>query len=289
MSNPFHPGPPFMPPPPGSQPPQGPPPPRPMQGPNFSYLLPPGWSVGEEGPFALVLRSPDMLAAIVVFGQSGLMAALSPEQFAHQAMAGVMRIAPDVRLFESRPFQPLPGYTHAAVMQTTYTLQTPMGPVPIQGVVFSHVAIGYGTCSGVITLAASAAHLWPSYRDWLPQVALAARNMGSNAYGSTAMGQTMHDITQREGQANADYRAWSQSNWQGVVNERWASDAQRQEALGPMLTGQQWSSDPYGNPDMRRSTTPACIWVSRDGREVHSHDPSFDPRTPYDSDWRRVR
>lgn len=260
-----------------------------MQGPNFSYLLPAGWSVGEEGPFALVLRSPDMLAAIVVFGQSGLMTAMSPEQFAHQAMVGVMRIAPDVRLMESRPFQPMPGYSNASVIQTSYTLQTPNGHVPIQGLVFSHVAVGYGTCSGVITLAASAAHLWPSYRDWLPQVALAARNSGSNAYGSTAMGQAMHDITQREGQANADYRAWSQSNWQGVVNQRWASDVQRQEGLGPMLTGQQWSSDPYGNPDMRRSTTPACIWVSRDGREVHSHDPSFDPRTPYDSDWRRVR
>jgi hypothetical protein len=48
-------------------------------------------------------------------------------------------------------------------------------------------------------------------------------------------------------------------------------------------------ADPYGNPAMRRSTTPACIWVSSDGREAHSHDPSFDPRTPYDNDWRRVR
>ena len=115
-----------MPPPPGPRPMQGPPAARPVQGPHFRYLLPPGWSVGEEGPFALVLRSPDMLAAIVVFGQSGLMTAMSPEQFAHQAMAGVMRLAPDVRLFESLPISPLPGYT--APPETLVHARDVMGP-----------------------------------------------------------------------------------------------------------------------------------------------------------------
>ncbi len=288
MTYPFHDGPPFLAQPPGMPPPQGPPGPRPVQGSHFSYLLPPGWSVGEEGPFALVLRSADMLAGVIIFGQSGLMSAMSPEQFAHQAMAGVMRLAPDVGLFESRPMQPQPGYSHAAMMQTTYTVQGPMGPVPVQGVVFSNVAPGYGSCSGVLALASSAAHLWPSYRDWLPQVALSARNTGPNAYGSTSMGQVMHGIAAHEGQANADYRAWSQANWQAVTDDRWASDQRRLQALDPMLTGQQWQADPYGGQDLRRSTTPASIWVSRDGREVHSQDPSFDPRTPYDPDWRRV-
>lgn len=287
MSNPFHPGLPFAPPPPGT-PQQGPPQARPVQGPHFGYLLPPGWSVGEEGPYALVLRSADMLAGIVVFGQSGLMSAMGPDQYAYQAMSQVMRLAPDVRLSAPQPMQPLPGYSQAAVMQTCYTVQGPMGPVPIEGVVFSNVAAGYGSCSGVLTLASSASHLWPSYRDWLPQVALAARNTGPNAYGSTSMAQTMHGIAQRDGQAQSDYRAWSQSNWQSVVDDRWASDGRHQQALDPMLTGQQWHNDPYGGHDIRRSTTPAAIWVSQDGREVHSHDPSFDPRTPYDPNWRRV-
>jgi len=76
---------------------------QPVRGSHFSYLLPQGWRTGEEGPFALALFAPDMKAGIVVFGQSGLMYPLSPEQFAHQAMAGVMRLAPDVQILSSQP------------------------------------------------------------------------------------------------------------------------------------------------------------------------------------------
>lgn len=267
-------------------PPSGP---RPMRGPNFSYLLPPGWRVGEEGPFALVLRSPDMLASIIVYGQSGLLAPMSPEQFAYHVMAGVMRLAPDIRLSQGRPIQPQPGYTHAAVMETTYTVMAPQGPVPIRGIVICNVAIGYGTCNATMTLAGSEARQWEHYQSWLPQVAAAAVNTGPNAYGSTAMAQTMHNITAQEQQAYTSYNNWSQENWEGVVDARNASIDRQQGALDNMLTGQEWMADPYGNPMQRRSTTPAAIWVSRDGREVTSDNATYDPRTPFDSDWRRVR
>jgi hypothetical protein len=56
-----------------------------------------------------------------------------------------------------------------------------------------------------------------------------------------------------------------------------------------MMTGQMWQQDPWGNGPERYSTTPAVIWVDRHGRQLTSDDPSFDPRTPYDQDWRRVR
>lgn len=265
------------------------PPAQPMRGPNFSYLLPQGWSVGEEGPYALVMRSPDLRAGIVVFGQSGMMHAMSPEQFAHQSMAGTMRLAPDVQLSPGQPLQPMPGYTHAAVMQTTYTVHGPMGPVRIVGTVVSNVAVGYGQCNGVITLASSDVNQWEHYRHWLPQVALAAQNTGPDAYGSRSMSQTISGIANQDHQAYQQYRAWSDATWQAVSNDRAASQDRQQGAMGPLLTGQEWINDPYGNQPRRWSTTPAAIWVSRDGQEVTSDDPSFDPRTPMNSDWRRVR
>ena len=260
-----------------------------VRGPHFTYLLPPGWRVGEEGNFALVLRSPDMLAGIIVFGQSGLLFPFSPEQFAHQAMAGAMQLAPDVRFMNVRSIPAMPGYTHAAVMETSYTVYGPTGPVPIRGIVFSNVAIGWGQCNGTITLASSEISRWPSYESWLPQLAMAAQNTGPNPYGSTAMAQTMHNITQQEAAQQSAYRQWSEATWQAVVAQRNASVDRQQEGLDPMLTGRQWTSDPYGNPAQHRSITPAAVWVSRDGREVQSDDPSFDPRTPTDNDWRRIR
>ncbi|MFO0958786.1 MAG: hypothetical protein U0800_15360 [Isosphaeraceae bacterium] len=264
-------------------PPSGPPAaPQPVRGPHFSYWLPPGWTVGEEGPFALVLRSADWLAGVVVFGQSGLMYPMAPDQFAHQAMAGVMRLAPDVRLFDARPVPPLPGYTQAARMETAYTVASPNGPVPIRGVVTSHVAIGYGTCGGTIALASSEAGRWPSYQGWLPDLASAARNTGPNAYGGASMGAGDPRDRPAGWPAHAAYRAWSESNWQGVMDERWRRrtppGCSRADADRPGMDGR-----PRGNPAMRRSATPAAIRVSRDGREVHSDDPAFDrapPTTP---------
>ena len=77
-------------------------PPLPLsRGPNFTYVLPPGWAVGEEGQFALVLRSPDMMASIIVFGQSGLMQPMSPDQFAYYCMANVMRLAPALTISDA--------------------------------------------------------------------------------------------------------------------------------------------------------------------------------------------
>lgn len=260
-----------------------------VRGSHFVYSLPPGWSVGEEGAFALVLRSQDLMAGIVVIGQSGLMQGMSPEQFAYYEMQTVMRLAPDVRLSGGRAIPPMPGYTQAAVFEVTYTLATPMGMVPLRGMVVSNVAVGYAQCNGTITLAAAEVRQWPSYANWLPGVALAAQNVGADAFGSQTMGGVISGIAQQDHAANRAYQEWSQNTWQQVTHERNASVDRQQGAMGPMLTGQEWISEGFGGQDIRRSTTPACIWRSRDGREISSPDPSFDPRTASDVDWVRVR
>lgn len=260
-----------------------------IHGPHFTYLLPRAWTVGEEGKFALVLRSPDSLAGVIVFGQSGLMQPMSPEQFAYNMLTGVMRLAADVQFGPSRPIQPGPGYTHAATFETTYTLYGSAGPIPIRGVVVCNVAVGYGQCNGTLALAGSDVRLWPQYAGWLPQVAVAALNTGPDPYGSGTMAGVISGIARQDGDQYRQYQAWSQQLWGQVTAERNASIDRQQGALGPMLTGQEWISEGFGGQPIRRSTTPACIWRSRDGREVASDDPAFDPRTAGDVDWVRVR
>jgi hypothetical protein len=263
--------------------------PQPTRGTNFAYLLPPGWRTTEEGPYALVLHAPDSLAGIIVFGQSGLMFPMSPDQFAYQAMTQVMRLAPDVRFSNARPAPVRPGYTQATQMDCTYTIAGPNGPVPLAGTVVSNVMLGYGHTGGTITIAAAEVRQWPGYQSWLPHVAQAAVNVGPNAYGSTSMANAMNEISQRDHAAVTAYQQHSQQTWQQVVDHRHQTVDRQQGQLDSVLTGNQWHDDPYGGRAIRRSTTPAVIWRSRDGREVSSDDPSYDPRTPMDPDWRRVR
>jgi hypothetical protein len=85
------------------------------------------------------------------------------------------------------------------------------------------------------------------------------------------------------------YSQWSNSLWQQVVNDRNTSVANQQNAMESILTGQVWVNSPYTGEATRQSTTPAVIWESQDGRRLSSEDPSFDPRRPTDSDWRRLR
>jgi hypothetical protein len=260
-----------------------------VRGANFSYLLPTGWQRTEEGPFALVLHAPDYRAGIIVFGQSGLLQPLSPDQFAYHALTDIMRLAPDIRLLDGQPCAPAPGFMYGIQLRCSYTMVTPQGPVPVCGVVFGSVAVGYGHCSGTLTLASAEVRQWPAYQPWLPQVAQAAVNVGPNAYGSATTAGVLAEISQRDHAAYTAYQQYSQQTWQGVVDTRNASVDWQQGQIGPLLTGQQWHADPYGGEPLRRSTTPAVIWRSRDGRELASDDPAFDPRTPTDPDWRRVR
>ena len=52
-----------------------------VRGAYFTYAMPEGWKLGEEGPYALSLASSEGNAGIIVTGISGLLYPLSPEQF----------------------------------------------------------------------------------------------------------------------------------------------------------------------------------------------------------------
>jgi hypothetical protein len=261
------------------------------RGPNFTHPLPQGWVVGEEGNHALVLWAPDYSAGVFVYGLSGFMQPMSCDQFAYFCLTQSMRMAGELQFARMTPVAPAQGFGQAAAIDVTFRFQLapPLGGVPAQGVVFSNVATGYQQMNGFIALAWAMPPAWPAHEQWLPGVALQACNTGPNPFGATGVNMVNQANTAAMGQAWANYQDWSQRTWDEVSRERWASQERQQQAMDPMLTGQFWGQDPYGNGPQRYAATPAVIWVDPYGRQVTSDDPSFDPRTPFDQDWRRVK
>ncbi len=260
-----------------------------VQGRNFTYALPAGWRVGEEGNHALVLQAGDLSAAVIVYGVSGLDQNLTPPQFAYNAITNNLRLSPDVRISNPAPIRPLPGYTAAAVMDIAFTRTGPQGPQRVVGLVVSNVVSVYARSDAVVTLILALDTRWGAVQSWLPQVALQALNTGPNPFGRTAMSGAILNDTVRQREAYGQYLNWSQANWAGVVAQRAASLDRQAQGKGETLTGQYWGKNPYTGTPERYSTSPSVIWVHRDGRQVPSSDSTFDPRTPADSDWRRVQ
>ncbi len=259
-----------------------------IQGQNFTYLLPAQWRLAEEGNHALVLQAQDLSAAVIVYGVSGFAQDLDPARFAHDVITNHLRLSPNAQVSNPTPVRPLPGYTAAAILDINYSRDGPQGPKRIVGLALSNVVSVYGRSDAVMTLALALDTAWPSLRSWLPQLALQAVNTGPNPFGRTSVSGNIQRDGVRRREAYGQYLEWSQANWAGVVAQRAASADRQAQDRGETLTGQYWGRNPYTGTQERFSTTPSVIWVHRDGRQAPSADPSFDPRTPTDPDWRRV-
>jgi hypothetical protein len=259
-----------------------------VRGPNFTYMLPPGWFVAEEGKYSLALRSQDFRAGINIFGQSGMMYSVPPDQYAYQVMTSIMGLT-NVQFGQVHPIQPMPGCTEAVKIEVLYPVMMQNGSFTAKGIVVSNVATGYNQCDAVMTLVATDVALWIQYQSWLPQVGLAACNTGPDPYGRSSMHSVINGIAIQDHKAYTAYAQWSNSLWQQVVSDQNALTTNQQDTMGSILTGQEWVEDPYAGTPRRQATAPAVIWISRDGRQIASHDPSYDPRTPSDSDWRKIQ
>jgi len=95
----------------------------------------------------------------------------------------------------------------------------------------------------------------------------------------------------------AAHRDWAKRTWDELVAYRAKTQASRDAApgasspgtpLGALPAGRQWYDNPYGGAPIRQSTAPAAIWINRNGQQLPTDDPSFDPRTPTDPDWQRL-
>jgi hypothetical protein len=253
------------------------------QGPHFFHVLPAGWEVVEEGKYALVLRSRDLSAGIINYGNSGFVEAMDPPTFAYRIMTRQLHLS-NVRFGAKMPIRPMPGYGAAAIIDVAYT----GAHGPVHGVVISNVINVYKRTDGVITIAGAKERLWSAYADWLPPIAMLAVNTGDDPYGrGTASAAIQHDVARRS-QAAAAMREWSSHVWDEVSQFRAEAQQRQSQALGPMLTGKQWYDNPYGGPAIQQSASPAAIWVNRNGDQLPSDNPNFDPRTPGEPDWRRL-
>ncbi|MET0281145.1 MAG: hypothetical protein ABW278_08475 [Steroidobacteraceae bacterium] len=249
----------------------------------FTYALPQGWHVGEDGQFALTLLAADNKALTVMVGNAGVPINYPPAQYVHERL---MAIRPqNLQLGAPRPVQPIAGFAQALQYPVHYSING----VPCQGLATVHIAPAYDTAVMAVTAALSEARQWPGYSTWLPLVAaqVAARN--GAAFGARGVMQQNLQNSAAYAQAAKEYRDWSQKNWQGVTDQRNEStarnNAQFRDALGNVQR--------YDNP--RDPRTPVELpntwqyyWVNEQGTIVGTNEARLDPNAGSTREWRQM-
>lgn len=250
----------------------------------FSYALPEGWRVGEDGQFALSLVAPDQKAFTVMVGNAGFPPGYDPGRFVYEKL---MALRPaGLQLGPGRPARPVAGFAQAAEYDVAF-----VGANGRQhrGVAKCSVAGSYDTYVYAMTAAISDAEQWPGYARWLPAVAdqISARNGG--AFGVRGvMAQNLQN-SKAFGEAAQRYREASQRSWQQVTDERNASVDRRNEGVREVLGG----TAPYANPFGEARTvelpqTYRSYWMDRQGNVVGTDDPGADPNVGSTGEWRRL-
>lgn len=293
---------PFHPPPPGpSGPPPlppthspflPPPPPAPAAGRGFPpvslqtgqffrFAWPQGWQV-QENTNMLCVNAPDGSAALMAVGLVGLMMPFTPDQFLLYAMQ--LAQLGQVRILQGQPIPPAPGCSSAGMFEVAYGL--PGGEC--QGLIFSHVALGYGQCNGSIAMAAARSQLWNQVRDWLAPLAQQIAPAGPHTFmASTVAAQNLRNSI-AEGQHFHAVNDYIQHSQQQTTNERWASDARNQFDFRENLGGVATHYDPFAGRALELSPQYTYYWINRQGEVVGSNDPGFDPSHGSTQEWSRM-
>lgn len=266
-----------------SRPPSQSPPLRLASGRFFTYALPPGWRVGEDGQFALTLLAPDSKALTVMVGNAGMPPNYSAARFAREKL---MAIRPEaLQLGDAREAKPAAGFARAFEFQVSYRING----APCRGVAKVHVAPAYDSAVMAMTAALSDATQWNSYSSWLPLVAEQVSASNGAAFGARGvMAQNLQNST-AYAEAARQYRDWSQKNQQATTDARNASqdrnNQQFRENLGNVQT--------YGNPYDSRTpvelpNTHGSYWINERGTILGTNDPGLDPNSGSTHDWRRM-
>jgi len=249
----------------------------------FAFALPQGWRVGEDGQFALTLLAPDQRALTVMVGNAGMPPNALPARFAYDKLSAMQ--AQNLQVGNARAASPASGFAQAVAFDVAYESRG----VAYRGVAKVSVAPAYDTKTMVMTAALSAADQWAGYAAWLPQVADQVSATNGAAFGMRGvMSQNLANST-AYAQAARDYREWSQKNWQGVVDQRNASQDARNVAIRENLGGVQTYANPYGNNQaVQLPTTNQYYWTDRQGQVVGTDDPRADPNVGSTGEWRRM-
>lgn len=249
----------------------------------FSYALPAGWRVGEDGQFALTLAAPDNKALTVMVGNAGLPVNYPPARFVYEKLSALQ--PQNLQIGQPRQAAPIAGFAHAYQFDVTYSI----GGVACRGVVKCHIAPAYDSAVMAMTAALSEASQWPGYASWLPLVAEQVSATNGAAFGRRGiMAQNLKNST-AYAEAARQYRDWSQRNWQQVTDERNASTDRRAYQVRENLGAVQTYVNPFGNSTpVQLPTTYNYYWTDRQGNFLGSNDPSANPNSGSTVEWKRM-
>jgi hypothetical protein len=249
----------------------------------FSFALPPGWRIGEDGQFALTLLSPDNRAMTVMVGNSGLPMNVVAGQFAYNKLSAMQ--PQNLQMSAGRPARPTAGFKQAAEFDVAYWSRG----VAYRGVAKVSMAPAYDSVTVAMTAALSTADQWGGYASWLPQVADQVAATNGAAFGMRGIMQQNLQNSVAFGEAARQYRSWSQQNWQQVTDQRNASQDRKNFAMRENLGGVQTFANPYGaNQQVELPMTHKYYWTDRQGSVVGTDDPSADPNAGSTGEWRKM-
>jgi hypothetical protein len=250
----------------------------------FSYALPPGWRVGEDGQFALTLVSADTRALTIMVGNAGLPPNYPPARFVTEKL---MAMQPqNLQIGPPRQAKPVAGFRQAIEFDVSFTARG----FRQRGVAKCNINTAYDTAVMAMTAAVSEASQWAGYATWLPQVADQISATNGAAFGVRGIMQQNLRNSMAYAEAARNYREWSQRNWQAVTDQRNASEDRRNEARRDNLGGVQPYMNPYGdNRKVELPVTYRHYWMDHDGNIVGTDDPNADPNVGSKSEWRRMK
>jgi hypothetical protein len=249
----------------------------------FSYALPDGWRLGEDGQYALTLIAPDDKAITLMVGNSGLLPGHAPAQFVHEKL---MAIRPEgLRLGGGRGCAPIAGFQQAVEFEVSYTI----GGQPCRGIARCHVAPYYGGATMAMTAALADASQWDGYASWLPLVAEQIAAHDGAAFGMRGVMQQNLAASQAYAEAARRYRDWSERLRQQTADQRHAvEDRQQREFRDNLGAVGTWSDPHTDRPPVELSTRFEHYWVDREGTILGTNDPGADPNVGSTGSWRRM-
>jgi hypothetical protein len=253
-----------------------------IRGRYFSYALPQGWRVGEEGQFALTLIAPDRHAFTLMVGNAGMLPNYPLDRFVREKLAAIR--PQNLRLSAGRQVVPRAGFHHAAEFDVAYTSQ--LG-IPSRGVVKCNVARSYDTALIVMIGAFSVESQWSDYASWLPLSAEQIAATDGAAFGRRGIMAQNLQLSKEYGEATRAYREWSQQNWQQVTAQRQAAEGRKNYYERENLGSSKAYTNPYDSSvsvDLPQAYK--YYWANRQGTYVGTNDPSVNPNDGSTGEWK---
>jgi hypothetical protein len=250
----------------------------------FSYALPQGWQVGEDGQFAVTLVAPDSRAFTLMVGNAGMLPNYPLDRYVRERMAAVH--PRDLRVGAGREVPPRAGFHHAVQFDVTYTSQRGL---PSRGVATCNVAPAYDTALIVMTGAFSVDSQWSGYASWLPMSAGQIAAVDGAAFGRRGIMAQNLQQSKEFGEAAKAYRDWSQQNWQGVTAQRQAANDRQNHDVRENLGSTRAYTNPYDTGTaVELPRTYTYYWVNRQGTYVGTNDPSVNPNDGSAGEWKQM-